>query len=90
MQGLGWPLGTFSILKPVDGCPSNYEEGNIIQSVESIRTSTKFNLDSRNEKTSFDFKFCTKRTETKTNSQAVWEPGQYCILSHNGLCLKGM
>ncbi|CAG2214980.1 unnamed protein product [Mytilus edulis] len=89
LQGLGWPLGEFSILKPDYGCPSNYEEGNIIQSVESIRTSTKFNLASINEKTSFDFKFCTKRTDTKFDSRAVWEPGQYCILSHNGLCLKG-
>lgn len=87
LRGATWPSDGFSILKPRDGCPDGFKEGNLVMGVPGADHSKQYHLDTESTDDELTVRFCTKKQTTGGDTE--WEPGQYCILRTDRKCPNG-
>eukprot|EP00105_Crassostrea_gigas_P032444 XP_011455453.1 PREDICTED: uncharacterized protein LOC105347874 [Crassostrea gigas] len=90
-NAVSWPDGTYTLVKPMTGCPSGWSEGWRFQDNENDHNTNSisqghhfFGSFGRN----FKFYYCTRNA----NEQSItnkWPSGNYCILRHGGSCPSG-
>ncbi|XP_050388454.1 uncharacterized protein LOC126807724 [Patella vulgata] len=82
-----WPGGTYSILRPENGCPEGLKEGKVVVHSTKSYNSNLWHLGSGYDGTKTEIQVCTSDEDNK--SEVPWEPGVYCILRKGGKCPAG-
>ncbi|KAL3856286.1 hypothetical protein ACJMK2_011060 [Sinanodonta woodiana] len=95
-QDLSWPVDSFAILKPIQGCPKGFTSGSVKRFKDDKGlfsfVSSKFHAAGEYlDRTLVREEFCVKASTLKDgqSEKAKWSPGSYCILRRNGKCPQG-
>ncbi|XP_069122411.1 uncharacterized protein [Argopecten irradians] len=84
-----WPSGTYSLLQPTNGCPSQFTTGYRSWRPERTGQSTfsqNPNLQGYANQTHIEWHFCTKATGS---GSSAWPVGDYCVMRKGGTCPSG-
>ncbi|XP_071173263.1 uncharacterized protein [Mytilus edulis] len=89
VMAVSWPSGTYTLIKPKSGCPSNWKIGWRHQDNEDNNNQNSVSSPhhfagsfGRNTK----MYYCTKNTYSGSGS---WPKGNYCILKYGSYCPSG-
>ena len=87
-----WPEGTYSLPRPITGCPPNWKEGMRYQDTENVLNSNQksslYHLSGSIDKHGIRQEFCTK-LDPQTG-KGDWPSGQYCIYRYGAYCPDGL
>lgn len=86
-----WPEGTYTLPRPITGCPPEWKEGMRYQDTENVLNSNKkskpFHLSGSVDVHGIRQEFCTKMDANK--GKGDWPSGQYCIYRYGARCPVG-
>ena len=87
-----WPEGTYSLPRPITGCPTEWQEGMRYQDSENVLNSNKksksYHLSGSVNAHGVRQEFCTK--VDYNDGSGNWPPGQYCIYRYGPTCPLGL
>jgi len=89
---LSWPEGSYSLPRPVTGCPLGWKEGMRYQDSENIlnsnQKSSSYHLSGSVDQHGIRQEFCTKVDQQ--TGKGDWPLGQYCIYRYGTRCPDGL
>ncbi|XP_048731678.2 uncharacterized protein LOC125648717 [Ostrea edulis] len=94
ISAVKWPAGTYTLIKPDTGCPSNWLEGWRFQDNENDNNKNRIDREhhffgiTEQKPSNFNFSYCTK-APINLGSEGNWPPGSYCIIRHGNTCPGG-
>ncbi|XP_072016215.1 uncharacterized protein [Amphiura filiformis] len=90
-----WPMGTYGLLKPTTGCPSQWATGQRYHDTEDYSPATACSSQCHLPSGSYSIShmvqyFCMKTVDIADTDGRSWPAGQYCIFRKGGSCPGGM